>query len=73
VFGLSGNAILASVLIGSVGFGLFVYGKKQRRPPHLVAGLLLMVYPYFVSSVALTFVIAGAALGLLYLATYLGI
>jgi len=26
---------------------LFVYGKKQERWPYLVAGLLLMIYPYF--------------------------
>ncbi len=32
-----------------------------------------MVYPYFVPGVALMFVIAGAVLGLLYLAMYLGI
>ena len=70
---MNGNALLASVLIGSIGLGLFVYGKKQRRPPHLAAGILLMVYPYFVPSVALMFVIAGALLGLLYLASYLGL
>jgi hypothetical protein len=70
---VNGNALLASVLIGSIGLGLFVYGKKQRRPPHLAAGILLMVYPYFVPSVALMFVIAGALLGLLYLASYLGL
>jgi len=70
---VSMNAILASVLIGSVGLGLFMYGKKQRRAPHIAAGVLLMVYPYFVPGVALMCVIAGAILGLLYLASYLGI
>lgn len=70
---MSGNALLASVLVGSIGLGLFVYGKKQRRPPHLLAGLILMIYPYFVPSVALMLVIAVALLGLLYLAKYLGI
>jgi hypothetical protein len=61
------------MLIGSIGLGLFVYGKKQRRPPHLAAGILLMVYPYFVPSIAAMFLIAGALLGLLYLASYLGL
>jgi hypothetical protein len=50
-----------------------MYGKKQRRAPHLAAGVLLMVYPYFVPGVALMCVIAAAILGLLYLASYLGI
>ena len=70
---MSGNALLASVLVGSIGLGLFVYGKRQRRVPHAVAGLVLMVYPYFVPSVALMLVIAAALLGLLFLASYLGI
>jgi hypothetical protein len=65
--------MLASVVVGSIGLGLFVYGKRQRRVPHGIVGVALMVYPYFVPSVALMLVIACALLGLLYLATYLGI
>jgi len=49
-----------------------MYGKKQRRGPHLAVGVLLMVYPYFVSSVTVMLVIGAALVGLLYLATYLG-
>jgi len=37
-------------VIGLVGFGLFLYGKKQQRIPQLGVGLALMVYPYFVPS-----------------------
>lgn len=70
---MTSNALLASVLIGSVGLGLFVYGKRQRRGPHLGAGILLMVYPYFVPSVGLMILIALGLCGLLYLATYLGL
>jgi hypothetical protein len=70
---MNGNNLLASLLIGSVGMGFFVYGKKQRRSPHLAAGILMMVYPYFVPGVAWMFVIAGAVVGLLYLASYLGL
>ena len=43
----SAVALFASLLLSSVGFGLFVYGKKQRRAPHLAAGLALMGGPYF--------------------------
>ncbi len=70
---MNANALLASVLIGSVGLGLFIYGKRQRRAPHLAAGVLLMVYPYFVPSVLVMSLVAAAILGLLYLASYLGI
>lgn len=37
-----------SLITSGVGFVLFVYGKKQGRGPQLVAGIVLMVYPYFV-------------------------
>ena len=67
------NSLLASVFIGSVGMGLFVYGKRQQRVPHLAVGILLMVYPYFVPGLALMLVIAAALLGLLGLASYLGL
>jgi hypothetical protein len=39
---------------------LFIYGKKQQRPPQLVAGLALMAYPYLVSTVLMTVVVGMA-------------
>ena len=70
---MSGNSLLASLLIGSIGMGLFVYGKRQRRAPHLAIGIVLMVYPYLVPSVALMCAIGAALVGLLWLASYLGL
>ena len=43
--------LVLSLIPSGAGFVLFVYGKKQQRWPHLIAGLLLMVYPYFTSGV----------------------
>jgi len=54
--------LLLALIPSGAGFVLFVYGKKQERWPHLVAGLLLMVYPYFATSVA-WLVAAGATIG----------
>ena len=57
--------LFLSLIPGGVGFVLFVYGKKQERWPQLVAGLLLMVYPYFATttwSLVATGLIVGAAL-----------
>lgn len=34
--------ILSSLCVGTLGFALFLYGKKQLRLPQLGAGLLLM-------------------------------
>lgn len=42
------SSLFASLIIGSIGFVLVIYGKKQQRLPHALAGLVLMIYPYFV-------------------------
>ena len=54
--------VFLSLIIGGVGFVLFVYGRKQERWPQLVAGLLFMVYPYFVGNL-LALIVVGLALG----------
>jgi hypothetical protein len=52
--------ILLELVLGGVGFVLFTYGRRQQRVPQLVAGLLFMVYPFFITST-----VALAAVGLL--------
>jgi hypothetical protein len=49
---IDASSLIAGLFVSSVGFVLFSYGKKMSRPPQMVGGLVLMVYPYFVSSVA---------------------
>ena len=49
------------LLFGSIGLGFFVYGKKQRAVVPLVCGLVLMIFPYFVSNTILL-VVVGAVL-----------
>jgi len=46
---LSIGSLIASLLVSSTGFGLFLYGKKQLRMPQLVAGIAMMAYPYFIT------------------------
>jgi hypothetical protein len=52
-------SLFIDLIFGSIGFALFVYGKKADRWPQLAAGLLLMVYPYFVDSAVALFSIGG--------------
>ena len=60
--------LFLSLIPGGIGFVLLAYGKKRGRLPHVVAGLLFLVYPYFVETAA-GLVGVGAALGgLLWLA-----
>ena len=53
--------ILWGLLFGSIGFGFFIYGKKQGKMVPLACGILLMVYPYFIENNVLT-VLVGVIL-----------
>jgi hypothetical protein len=66
------NAILLSIVFSSAGFVCFMYGKRQGRIPQLVAGVTLMLYPYFVSNLVWMSAIGVAILGLMWLAVRLG-
>ena len=46
-------SILWSLLFGSIGFGFFIYGKKQRAVIPFLSGIALCVFPYFVTNVYL--------------------
>ena len=59
------NSLLASLLVSSVGFVAFAYGKKQSRLPQMVVGLGMMGFPYFVSNVPLMLGIGAGLLALL--------
>ena len=48
---MSTGSLFVALLVSSVGFGLFLYGRKERRVPQLVAGVALMAFPYVVSGV----------------------
>jgi multisubunit Na+/H+ antiporter MnhC subunit len=54
--------LFLSLFPSGIGFVLFVYGKKQGRWPQLAAGLSLMVYPYFTSSIV-SLVVTGVVIG----------
>jgi hypothetical protein len=69
---MDASSLFASMMIGTIGFGFFLYGKKQQRWPQLVTGLVLMIFPYFVGGVALMLAISGAVLGALMLAVRAG-
>jgi len=54
--------LFLSLIPSGIGFVLFVYGKKQDRWPHMLAGIVFSIYPYFTSSIA-ALVGVGVALG----------
>jgi hypothetical protein len=64
--------LFLSLVTSGVGFVLFVYGRKQQRWPQLAAGLALMIYPYFVSTIAMTLMVGAGIIGALWFATRQG-
>lgn len=53
--------LFLGILFSSIGGVYFFYGKRSYSAPYLVCGVLLMVYPYFVSNIALMLLV-GAVL-----------
>jgi predicted membrane protein len=49
--------LLWGILFSSIGMGFFIYGKKQKATIPLVCGILLMIYPFFISSTTLLVIV----------------
>lgn len=43
--------LLWGLLFGSIGFGFFLYGKRQKTVVPLITGIVLCVVPYFIANV----------------------
>lgn len=59
---LSAASLITGLFTSSIGFGLFVYGKKQARAPQLVAGILLMALPVVAPAALLQASLAAAVI-----------
>ena len=55
-------SLFLSLIVSGIGFVGFMYGKKQVRFPHMMAGAILMVYPYFVPN---AWAMAGVGAGII--------
>ena len=60
------------MLVSSVGFVLFKYGRSQRRFPHTAMGIVMLVYPYFVGDYVIMLGIGGVLCALLFAMVRLG-
>jgi hypothetical protein len=58
---MNATSLMIGIFTGAIGVGYFMYGKRQTKFVPLLAGMMLCVYPYFVSS-AVWLVVVGAAL-----------
>jgi len=60
------STILWGFLFGTIGFGFFTYGRKQKAIVPLICGLVLMVFPYFIANTILLVAIGVALMVLPY-------
>jgi len=52
MFEMDSTAVLLwGLQFGSIGFGFFLYGKKQKAVVPIIAGIALCVVPYFIANV----------------------
>ena len=58
--------IIGGLLFGIVGWYAFSYGRKEKAYKPLTIGLVLMVYPYFVSNTILLYILGVGLSSLLY-------
>lgn len=54
--------LLWGLLFSSIGLGYFLYGKNQKALAPALCGVVLMVFPYFVSS---SWLLAGIGVALM--------
>jgi hypothetical protein len=67
---VTAGSIIASIFVSGAGFVLFSYGKKQQRMPHLCAGLVMLIYPYFITDALLMLGVAVMLSALLWVLVY---
>jgi len=66
------GTLLAGLAASGVGYVLFSYGRRQSRPPQLIVGLCMLIYPYFVPTALMVGLVGASLLLLLWGALKLG-
>ncbi len=56
--------IMISMLLGAIGMGYIVYGRKQMHAMALISGIILCIFPYFVPHLWLMLLIAAGVMAL---------
>ena len=57
---MDSGSLMASLVFGTIGMGMFLYGKKAMRVVPMAAGAGLMVLPYFITHLVVMIVVCGA-------------
>jgi hypothetical protein len=63
---VTASSLFLGVLFGSIGFGFFLYGRKQRKVVPLLCGIVLMIVPYFIPDTLFLFVVGAVLVAIPY-------
>ena len=55
--------LMSGLILGAIGMGLCVYGKKQMDIRCLAAGVALCIAPYFIASMAVLWLVSFGVMG----------
>ncbi|OGX24734.1 MAG: hypothetical protein A2787_01900 [Omnitrophica WOR_2 bacterium RIFCSPHIGHO2_01_FULL_48_9] len=58
--------VIGNVLFSGIGFVAFWYGRKMKSLRSVILGLVLMIFPYFVSQTLTLYVIGAILCAVLY-------
>ena len=61
MFGTPGM-LVASLICGSIGLGVFLYGCRQRSPAPLLGGALMMAVGYFLETALQLYLVSAVLL-----------
>lgn len=56
---MTAGTLIAGLLLSAVGFGYFLYGRRQRRAVPFISGLGLLAIPFLLDSMVAMLVTAG--------------
>ena len=59
---MSSATIIAGFIVSTVGFSIFLYGRKQKRIPQLLVGIFLLAVPFILPDPLQMFIAAGLSL-----------
>lgn len=71
-FDFTPGGLFAGLVVSSVGFGFYLFGKRQMRLPQMIVGGSMMIFPTFVPTAPLCLGIAATLAGCLWLALRAG-
>ena len=67
---MDATTLYAGLILGSIGLGYMVYGRKQKNPIALISGVALCGIPYFISNIMLLAAAGIALMALPFLIRY---